>query len=237
MPSKTTKTPPPLPSVSIGATDFHRLVKSVMPLADKGDSLPVLSAVWLRGHGEWLTATATDRYRVGVKRVKCEVPEDFEALIPVSALRTLLATFKPSRRNDPTLTLTPEGDRLSVSVEGLVSADMIGGTLSFRLETGEFPKSIERLLAGYASATEPLPEGAAFNPHFLADFKAAAVGPEPIILSATLSASGATTLVVRIGDHFLGALLSRRSSAPDGGSASADWSDIFPPAADKAGAA
>lgn len=238
MPSKTAKTPPPpeVPSsVSIAASDFHRLVKAVMPLASRDVVLPVLCAVWLRGHGEWLTATATDRYRIGVKRLKINAPDGWQALIPTSVLRSLLATSKPSRHHDSTLTLTPDGDRLRVSVEGLASADMLGEALSFRLETGEYP-TVDKLLAGYARASDPLPEGAAFNPHLLADFKAAAEGPEPMLLSAAKpNGASPTPLVVRIGDHFLGAQMAvrRAGDAPH----AADWSDIFPPATDKAGAA
>lgn len=235
MTSKTPEAPTPATSVSIAASDFHRLVKAVIPLADRGVALPVLNAVWLRGHGQWISATATDRYRVGVKRVKCEAPEGWQALIPLSALRSLLATFKPSLRNDPTLTLTPDGTRLAVSVAGLDSwADITGGTLHFRLDEGQYPKSIDDLLAGYAAASDPLPDGAAFNPHFLADFKAASEGGEPMRLGSDriLGNGKPNALVVRIGDHFIGAVIGARIVDAE----RPDWTDLFPTRA-KEGAA
>lgn len=75
----------------------------------------------------------------------------------------------------------------------------------------EVPSSVSRLASGMTALT-------------------------PMLLSAAKpNGASPTPLVVRIGDHFLGAQMAvrRAGDAPH----AADWSDIFPPATDKAGAA
>lgn len=213
-------------AVTITASDFHRLVGAVLPLADRGTSLPVLGAVLLRGHGEWLSATATDRYRAGMARHKVAAPEGWQAVVPVPALRMLLGTFKPTRRDDPALILTVEGDTLSVSTEGL--AGTVGGVMRYRVLDTEYPKSIDGILRNALDEETALPPGSFVNPSFLADFRLAARG-EPMRMSARVSNDGSPPhLVVRVGNHFVGVLMGVRVSGP--ASSPDPWAHMFPPA-------
>ena len=102
----------------ITARTLKSLVDPVLPLAGRDDMMPVLTAVQVCVDGEWLTATATDRFVMGHKRIKGDWPKGWEALIPVTVLRTILRTYKPQRGDDPELTLGIADGSLTVSSSG-----------------------------------------------------------------------------------------------------------------------
>src|SRR5574337_212498 len=94
-------------SVTMRTTELRRLLRSVSVFADQSKSaLPVLNAVLLRGHGDYITATATDRYRLACQRVRPEslaqeVSEEIHALLPLVSVKAILQAFKSTRRSDP----------------------------------------------------------------------------------------------------------------------------------------
>lgn len=99
--------------ITITACELRDLVSPVLPLASKDSMLPILNAVLIETDGKWLSASATDRFRLGIKRIEKRPTEDdpttewapFRAVVPLPALRSLLSVFKPSRHLDPELTL------------------------------------------------------------------------------------------------------------------------------------
>jgi hypothetical protein len=216
-----------------------RLLAPVLPLADTGGTLPILENVLLRGHGEHgITAMATDRYRIGVCRDEdIAAPEGFRALVPVTALRRMLAMFRATRDRDPELRLEFEQDSLSgvvhVSTESL-GFDVAGARVSYRLAVGEYPKVEAVFESAFGDAT-PATGPLALNARFVGDFAAAMRGePVPTMLYAGKSRSGAAPVIgVAVGAHFRGAIMQVRAAgdlappAPlDGG-----WAELLNPPA------
>lgn len=128
-----------MPSITLTARDLADLTNPVAPHASKDDTMPLLCSVFLRVRGGYVTAIATDRYRMALKRAKPTVntepprnarplatpapgtseddPEpvplaaDFAAVVPVAVLTQVLRMFKPTRYADPVLTLTVEDEQ------------------------------------------------------------------------------------------------------------------------------
>lgn len=189
----------------ITARTLKSLVDPVLPLAGSDWELPVLTAVQVRVDGEWLTATATDRFVMGYKRIKGDWPKGWEALIPVTVLRTILRTYKPQRGDDPELTLGIADGSLTVSSSGGF-ADFLGAQTTYRLQDGEFPgvlKVVQDLLD-----VEPAPGVPAFNPAFLGRF--AAAGADTVALHY-YAPSPAKPMLVTDGETFWGAIMTRRN--------------------------
>lgn len=183
---------------------LHDLIDPVLVLADKGQSLPILATVHLRGHGDWITATATDRYRIGIKRAKADIPADFAASVGVDVWRTLFRIFKATRIHDPELTFTFREHDFDVTQGG--GSDLItGATVTFPLTLGEYPK----MAATWETFTRKGATEGAVNPHFLADFRhACSASGEPMTAWYASHPSGHPMLCVAIGDDFRGILMS-----------------------------
>lgn len=65
--------------------------------AGKDNATPILAAVRLTGRGEYLVATATDRYKLVESRASVvSGAADFDAVIPVSMVPTVIAAIKAS---------------------------------------------------------------------------------------------------------------------------------------------
>lgn len=198
--------------VRISASAFRDLVAPVLPLANKNDSLPILRTVLLRGHGAHLTATATDRYRAGICRADVPAADGLRALIPTGALRRMLALFKPSRYDDPTLTLTVEATTLHVASGAMgLDLEVAGASMTFRLQDGEYPRGIEGIVR--KALEGPISEGMpALNLEFLADFTAALRDRKtPVFVRVTKN-----TIGVAVGEHFRAALMQVRPKDDDG---------------------
>lgn len=214
-------------SITITARTLHALIDPVLPCASSDIGLPVLNGVLIESRGKWLTATATDRFRLGVKRIGSpdgEAWPEFRAVVSTRSLRNIFATFKPQRGLDPELDLAIEGDRLSVKASGGLD-DMAGASASYWLVDGEYPKA-DRLLRKALDA-EPQPIEQAFNWQHLSAFKAA----DKIGVGLRVKAGGGPTdpLLV-VGDDFLGILMPRKIS---GDLADQGWGDVLTNTAEK----
>lgn len=65
--------------------------------AGKDNGVPILAAVQLSGRGEYLVATATDRYKLVESRASVVSGDaNFDAVIPVSMVPTVIAAIKAS---------------------------------------------------------------------------------------------------------------------------------------------
>jgi len=212
--------------ITLTARQFNDLMASVLPFAGTDNMLPVLTAVHVKAHGKWLVATTTDRFRLAKRRM-VKPPTDgddatdwseFEALIPTSAVRSIMATFKPSRGNDADLTLTIEGERLVVTSGSALFDTFDTARISYALRDGEFPKT-DSIFTKALATTERGGE-AAFNPKFLADFKVPGVPALRLMLGATV----ADPMLVTDDADFLAVLMARRI----GGDRPAEsWDSIF----------
>lgn len=192
--------------LTITARQLRDLVTPVLPLVAKADQ-PVLTCVQFRATGTTLVALATDRYRAGMCRTDLTEATDFEALIRATDIKRVLALFKPTRFDDPTLVITRDHERIRVesadAFDGLSSA-----SLSFDAESGEYPKAIPGLIRSALEQSEDGPRHTALNAKFLADFQHAVRDGSAIRLY--LGTTSAKPTGIAIGDHFIGVIMPKR---------------------------
>lgn len=207
-------------TLPISVRQLRALVDPVLPAAGTDDMLPILKAVRVEAQGKWLVAVATDRFTIAVQRIARSEGEwpAWSATIPTQTLRSLFATFKPSRRDtDPEIELTLAGDSLHVTGCSQL-LDVQEASIVYPLESGEFPK-VGAMLSKAVEA-EPGDPSFAFDPAKMARLLSKARG------SVTLKA-GPTgkAMVLHDGDDWLGLLMPRKLVYSSG--ESADWSSIF----------
>ena len=227
------------PTFTLTTTQLHALFAPVLPFADKGDTLPILAGVRVHSSGEYLYATATDRYRLGVQRVKVTPPDEDTVGAPPnlvfilegSAVRGLLSLHKTVRGGgDPALTFTVREDRVTVSGAGPFG--FMDSSTSWRTVHGTYPnlasiltEAVER--ANAKTEKHGPPVGACFNPTYLADFRHVTPrhSQEPLRLWIT---SPTKPMLVRVGEDFVGALMPVRFTG-DGESTEldAEWFDAL----------
>lgn len=94
MPKK--KAPEPL---ALPVADLHRLVTPVLPFASRDTLLPLCTMVWVQSRSGIVTATATDRYRLGISQVAVDGAPDMLIAVSAGQLKTVLRLFpKPRAR-------------------------------------------------------------------------------------------------------------------------------------------
>jgi hypothetical protein len=210
---------------TIGADEFRALVNPVLPMAGTDVYLPAINSVLIEGRGKWLSATATDRFRVGIKRIAKTPTDDdtatewpeFKANIPLRSVKSMLTTFKSPRGSLPArITFTIEGGTLTVEASG--AFDLFDAArFTHQLEPGEFPG----VRAVIRQALET-PEGermasVGINPAYMADFKASGAKTLRVLVGAAQK-----PLVVTDGEGFIGALMPRGTAVAD-----EDWTDFL----------
>lgn len=200
------------PSITLHlkASHFRELLGDVLPFVDTSDMLPVLSCIHLRGHGDTLTARATDRYVVGIRRAAVPAPASFSANIHWRAAKTMLSAFKPQRRLDPDLSIEFSAGRVAVETDAPLDIWGLEARLSWETYDGDFP-SFAGIFAdniGNSLGDAPLSLNSRHLSRFghLGAVRAIPTGPhKPLIIRATdflgavmpLSAEGAKGMPVR----------------------------------------
>jgi hypothetical protein len=222
--TRKTVTQPTVKTITMNASQFRALVAPVIPLADQSsDYLPILNAVSIEAHGDYLIATATDRYRLGVQRVKmAEDASGFAALISIRSLRSILSIFKATRKSDPLLSITSTEGVLSVkSVGGLVlPGGFMAGSMSWALVDGQYPKVREIITtAASAEASGPF----LLNPSLLAGFASAQKRGESMVMRGSVGKG----VFVQIGPDFIGVIMQVRAS--EAAELDADWTTFLAP--------
>lgn len=220
--------------VTLTASQLRDLVAPVVPLAGKDESLPLLKSVLIRSSGPYLTATATDRYRMGIKRMRTEEPPPagLRAVVSLSALKSILSIFKPTRTHNPELRLTFEGDTVRVEsgflFEGVGSASIV-----HPLVEGDYPP-VDRLVRDAIGREQGDAVPVGLNPTLLGDFRHAQQMGEPLILRCSGPKS---PVLVHVGEDFIG-LVTPIHWAGTAAAQRADddgWSEVLePPAKEKA---
>lgn len=204
--------------ITLTARALHDLVKPVLPLAGKDSMLPVINAVLIERRGDYLTATATDRFRIGICRQRYEGEGEFRALVPLGVVRNLLALFKPSRSSDNSLTLAVKDDTIYAEASGGLGFDFADMRVGYRLQDGQYPGVRE--MVRKALANEPTGSAVGLSADFLADWRHAGATVEVKIVSPY------KPMIVRSGNHFLGLVMPRKLI--DGDTAPADdWPDFL----------
>ena len=208
--------------ITTTARALRDLLTPVLALTDKGDTLPVLECIRLRGHrdGATLTAQATDRYVAGMSRASIETPAGFEALLPWRSAKALLGTFKVTRGHDPELVLTFDDDTVTVETAGLSEA-IAGARLGFRLYTSrEYPNIDEVLRDAFKGTGQPESN---VSGALLASFTGALRDGHPIRLwhNGLHRPTG-----VAIGEHFRGCIMPVRIAAGKPGPLDDGWGEL-----------
>lgn len=173
-------------TVEIEIHDFADLVNPILPIAGTDEMLPVLTCVKFSVRGGWLLASATDRFRLAVKRVKTDAT-GFDALVPQRDIRTILKIFKPRRRDEEfgklTLEHHPTKNELQVSrSDGFNwSFGFIDASLRFTAESGEYPE-IHKVINAAAGAPRETDGWFAVNPTYMADWRHAVGRNRPLLI-------------------------------------------------------
>lgn len=212
-------------AITLTATQLRDLLTPVIPHASKDETLPTLRAVHIRTAGKYVTAIATDRYRIGFQRVALDPEPEagFDAVLSAVAIKRLLALFRPSRSHNPAVRLTIDGARITAAAAStlddgeqpnmwFLGDGLAGASLTFQLVDGDYPK-VDRLIRdALNSKAEDAAMAPSFNPEFLADFR---IG-QPKHIPMQISATGPVKKpwLIRIGDDFIGLLVPVRYADP-----------------------
>lgn len=219
-------------AITIELSELRTLLARVIPFAADSKlyagALPVIESVYLQVRGEYLIATATDRYVLGMARTRVEDGDGFEALLKVTDAKHILTTFKSRKGILTKVTLTREGSTADGATLTVTLADgLFAGaddlTAKYGLIDGQFPKTHE-LFSKWEAPAEAAATG--YNPKYLARFAHVTDNrDEPIQLA---SGGSEKSTIVQAGDYFLGAIMPVRlhsgliSDMPS-------WTAMFPP--------
>lgn len=211
--------------ITLSMRELRALFLPVLPHACRDDMPPVLNGIRIESRSEWLTAAATDRFRVSVQRIaKSRTDDDdttvwpeFKALVPVASVKAILAQFKAARGSEPDLTLTVDGDMLVVEAAGaFVLFDQ--ARLTYRLlDDASFPDLDPVFSKAIRDGGAAPADGAGFNPKFLADY--ASLGTIRVRVGPV-----GQPCVITNDEGFLGLLMPRRMATD----AAEDWTSFFP---------
>ena len=157
--------------VEVGALALIELLEGASLHVCKDKSLSVITNVLLNAEGDgYLTATATDRYRLGEGKVEVEYGRLAPSLVQLGDAKRIIDLLKSYKLAKVTLSRIEGSDILTVGVAGQA--------LSVLLMLGDFPPS-EHLFAAIEEAPVPV-EGVAFNPLFFADYAKIAGKNNPV---------------------------------------------------------
>ena len=146
-------------TVEVESAAILELLEGAITHADKGaNALHALNSVQLEGEGAgYLSARATDRYRLIEGKVEVESGQLSPSLISLEDTKRVIALIKSNKLSR--VSLNRIGDLLTVSVTG--------SSITIPLLNANYPPSFNDLLN--KSEREPLGE-IAFNPALFADY-------------------------------------------------------------------
>lgn len=218
-------------AITLTGDQWRHLTGPVVPFAADATQLPVLNAVHVHTAGRWLIATATDRIRAAMKRIEKQPTDDddtdvwpeFEALIPLRAVKSITTMLKPTRNQTVSaVDFTVEADRLTVEARG--SFDLFDdATFTHYLQSGEYP-NVARLFAdALAVPDDQRSPVATVNPALLAALPKT-FGPMRLI--GPKSGEKLQPMLATDDRGFL-ALIMQRIPTPH-----ESWADVLPVSAD-----
>lgn len=198
--------------ITVDLAKLRDLLTTVGPFVQRDGYAGALGAVELRGCGDFLTATATDRYTAAIKRVPAEGVDGFVARLPIENVKHLLSMFKAPRGADsPTVNLAINSSFATIVVtrgEGSF-AYCFDLTVTYSLETQHLPD-----IAGMLRGWKPGDSSAVlYGANLLAKFTQAA-GRNGRLQVHPGSGTPAMSLIT-IGADFVGAIMPSKLRGDD----------------------
>ena len=145
-------------ALEVEGESLRELLEGAITHTHKDKDLPALNAVMLEGEGGYLTARATDRYRLIVGKIEVMEGELSPSLISLSDIKRIVALAKEGKISNK-VTFNRIGDLLTVSAGG--------NSLTLTIVEASYPPSFDDLLnKGEASALDTI----AFNPSYFSDY-------------------------------------------------------------------
>lgn len=145
-------------ALEVEGESVRELLEGAITHAHKDKDLPALNAVMLEGEGGYLTARATDRYRLIVGKIEVIEGELSPSLVSLSDIKRILALAKEAKMSNK-VSLNRIGDLLTVSAGG--------NSLTITIVEANYPPSFDDLLnKGEVSAIDTI----AFNPSYFSDY-------------------------------------------------------------------
>ena len=145
-------------ALEVEGESLRELLEGAITHTHKDKDLPALNAVMLEGEGGYLTARATDRYRLIVGKIEVVEGELSPSLVSLSDIKRIVALSKNYKLSGR-VSLNRIGDLLTVSVNG--------NSITLTIVGANYPPSFDDLLnKGEASALDTI----AFNPSYFSDY-------------------------------------------------------------------
>ena len=145
-------------ALEVEGESLRELLEGAITHAHKDKDLLALNAVMLEGEGGYLTARATDRYRLIVGKIEVIEGELSPSLVSLSDIKRIVALSKDYKLSGR-VSLNRIGDLLTVSTNG--------NSLTLTVLDANYPNTFSDLFSkGEVTAIETI----AFNPSFFADY-------------------------------------------------------------------
>ena len=145
-------------ALEVEGESLKELLEGAITHAHKDKDLPALNAVMLEGERGYLSARATDRYRLIVGKIEVMEGELSPSLISLSDIKRIVALAKEGKISNK-VTFNRIGDLLTVSAGG--------NSLTLTIVEASYPPSFDDLLnKGEVSALDTI----AFNPSYFSDY-------------------------------------------------------------------
>ena len=145
-------------ALEVEGESLRELLEGAITHTHKDKDLPALNAVMLEGEGGYLTARATDRYRLIVGKIEVMEGELTASLVSLTDIKRIVALAKEGKISNK-VTFNRIGDLLTVSAGG--------NSLTLTIVEASYPPSFDDLLnKGEVSALDTI----AFNPSYFSDY-------------------------------------------------------------------
>jgi DNA polymerase III sliding clamp (beta) subunit (PCNA family) len=145
-------------ALEVEGESLRELLEGAITHAHKDKDLLALNAVMLEGEGGYLTARATDRYRLIVGKIEVMEGELTASLVSLTDIKRIVALAKEGKISNK-VTFNRIGDLLTVSAGG--------NSLTLTIVEANYPPSFDDLLnKGEVSALDTI----AFNPSYFSDY-------------------------------------------------------------------
>ena len=145
-------------ALEVEGESLRELLEGAITHTHKDKDLPALNAVMLEGEGGYLTARATDRYRLIVGKIEVMEGELSPSLVSLTDIKRIVALAKEGKISNK-VTFNRIGDLLTVSAGG--------NSLTLTIVEASYPPSFDDLLnKGEVSALDTI----AFNPSYFSDY-------------------------------------------------------------------